>query len=154
MNVLGISIQVNKEVPTVRMVVLSGTRDSPTLVRTLSHTGRKDADLAQRLVELMHDLESLIRDNKPTCVVVRSPDKSPKPPKASASRIRGEFDGVALAVAREQVSKVVEMPGVALATSCGTNKEGILAEGASLAGDTKFADATAAALAALILAVA
>lgn len=135
-----------------RVVVLEGTLESPALIRATTHPGRKQADQPQRLVELMHDLDSLVRDNKPDAVVVRGPDKAPAKPAVATTRTKGQFDGVALAVARETIAVTAELPGVMLGTTCGTSKEEILKKGAQVAGDSSFADAGASALAALVLA--
>lgn len=149
---MGISCRFESGRPVIRLVLLEGDRESFAHVAHTIHSANIQDDLPQSLVELRRDLNGVIREWAPDAVVVRAPDRPPPQvrPNIDNARRRGMVDAIALAEARDHTRATTEMTGRQIAQACNTTKAKIDAEGDSTV-DSDFAEAAAAAIAALTL---
>jgi hypothetical protein len=146
MSGIGISVHLKAKLPVVTVVEAVGPRADLQLTRALVQPP-SPGDLALTLRELLAALRTLYTTEAPGAVVIRSINLIGGTP--TVRRTHHQVEGVLLAVSRETVSRVEAMDNQAIARTCrGTWAETL----ASVARFQTDPDASAAALAALVLA--
>ncbi|HEY4266854.1 MAG TPA: hypothetical protein VGM94_01560 [Galbitalea sp.] len=146
MSAIGMAVRLKDTRPIATVVEAVGPRTDLRL-RTLLVQPPSAADAALTLRELMAALNSLRLDDDVSCVVVRSINLFASTP--TVQRTHHQVEGVMLAVSRVTVPRVEALDNQAIARICGSTWEETKASVASFETDP---DASAAALAALILA--
>lgn len=148
MTALGISVHLESTLPVVTVVEALGPRAELQL-RTVLVQPASAGDLARSLREVMAALQAFLTTGAPpSSVVVRSVNLVGKQ-RRTVLRTHHHVEGVLLAVSRINVSRVDALESKAIARLCGGTWAEVLASVAPFGTDP---DASAAALAALILA--
>ena len=116
-----------------------------------NHLGNPQAGFPQQLVDLANALASQLPDIAPDAVVIRSIDRTPNRREEFVQK-RYSVDGVLLATARRTIARTISLNGRLVAQRCGGSKEEIEARAMALLDNESLKEATAAGLAALLLA--
>jgi hypothetical protein len=150
MGVWGIACSIQKGQPVVSGWKVTGPRTEAVGEEVFRHTCNPKEDWALQLDGLAAHLETRLRAEPPSVVVVRSLDYSSFGRKEAVSRLHYQVEGVLLAAARNHVDQVHSLTGREIGRVCDLTKAGIDAEAESLFGPTAR-EQGAAGLAALVL---
>jgi hypothetical protein len=149
--VWGISSHIEAGEPVVVGFRVNGPRGSLTGAEVFRHRAVPSDDWAQKLRAMTAHLETVLKQDRPDALVVRSLDWSPATRREAVARKRYQVDGAILSASRRQVEIVESRSGKELGTLCSSSKAAVEAEATSAFG-ADWKDAGAAAIGALVLA--
>ena len=152
MRVAGLAINLVRQRPTVRLVVMNDVA-SPTAVEACEEFPSDDVDLPTQLLEISKTVGSRLKSLRVDRVVVRRADNPPRANNNEGPRVRLLAEGAATSAARSEVVDTRLGNGRDLGAWHQSNKAQLQAAAAlvlaSAGHDAKFAEAAAAAVAGL-----
>lgn len=152
--VIGLACRVEGGQPVVGIVRLYQLTPEPR-VETFRIIPLRHHDRAQQLLNLGADLETQLKDEKPSAIVVRTVEAwggGQRTPHEPSTRVRLWVEGVLLSVARRYTDDVRALTGQAIGQACGRSKAEVEGQARTLVElKPELVDAGAAALAGLAL---
>ena len=141
---LGIRVHIDKR-PSVRAVLLDGTRSTPVLIDSFTLTTNETS-----IVEQVHDLSSALGSrldglNQVDDLVIRRADMSKRARNTEGPRTRLLVEGGLIRVCRKRVAGTVCASARDLAQTCGSNKADMDSQGKQIIAGNKYFEAAAAA---------